>query len=297
VTLGFWLAVAAMLCYATSIFLTRAGIKRLSADLGFYVLLAGNIVFAAVIWSIDVASRERAFAIDWTAVGWFALSGIVGVYLARRMLLDAVRLLGPARASTLHTASPVSTLLAAWALLGERLGGYELALMVLVVIGLWLTQPRASGGLPSGFAQRALAISAITVIGFGVANAFRGIAIRRWDEAAAGAVIGSLAALGCLLAARRDYAATWRALAAADRRALMLYAGCGIATVGGTMFSSSAMKYMEVSMAMLIVYTTPLVVFPISAFVLRSPDARQPRAILGAALVLTGVALVALRDR
>jgi len=43
------------------------------------------------------------------------------------------------------------------------------------------------------------------------------------------------------------------------------------------------------------VHTTPLVIFPVSVFVLGSREELLPRTLLGAALVLAGISLLALR--
>ena len=46
-------------------------------------------------------------------------------------------------ASVFHSTAPAFALIGAWLLAGELLGPYEIALMAVVWVGLWLTQPRA----------------------------------------------------------------------------------------------------------------------------------------------------------
>jgi len=43
------------------------------------------------------------------------------------------------------------------------------------------------------------------------------------------------------------------------------------------------------------VHTTPLVIFPVSVFLLKNREELTQRTVLGAALVLAGIALLALR--
>jgi drug/metabolite transporter (DMT)-like permease len=290
-------ALGSMFCYAINILITRVAIQRAPVELGFVALLCANIAFAGLVFGVLAPFRETTFALDWPGIGWFALSGLAGIYFGRRALLDAVRVLGPSRASVLHTASPVSTLLAAWILVGERLGPYELSLMALVVCGLWLTQPRAVAGAPRDpdALRRGVILGVVTVACFGIGNAIRGIAIRTWDEPAAGAVVGSLAALLAVLLTTRDHRGLATRLLAADRRGLALYALGGVITVIGTMLGSLAMVRTEIAVAMLVTYITPVVVFPVSVFILKTRESITGRTLVGAALVLGGVAALAAR--
>ena len=63
----------------------------------------------------------------------------------------------------------------------------------------------------------------------------------------------------------------------------------------GSIFISLAMTRMEIALAVLVVHTTPLVIFPVSVFLLKNREELTPRTALGASLVLAGIALLALR--
>jgi drug/metabolite transporter, DME family len=298
--MGIAFALLSMLCFAGNIFVTRAAMLRMGANLGFPVVLAVNVAFAALVFVIELLLTHAPFLFHLKAAGWFALSGVVGIYLGRRMLLDAVHILGPARASVLHTASPVVTLIGAWFLVGEYLGLYEFLLMALVMAGLLATQlqparpaPALTGGR-SAFRQ-AMVLSALTVVGFGLGNAIRGVAIREWNEAALGAVLASGAALLCQLATGSRIPALIEGLREGDRRAIGLYAMSGVATVSGTIFSAMAMHRIEIAIATVVTYTTPLVVFPVSAFLYKNREGLSLRTVTGAAMVLLGIVLLAFR--
>jgi drug/metabolite transporter (DMT)-like permease len=289
-----------MLCFAGNIFITRAAMSRIGANIGFPVVLVVNVAFAALVFALERLLTHAPFAFHWKAAGWFALSGVIGIYLGRRMLFDAVYTLGPARASVLHTASPVVTLIAAWFLVGEHLGLYEFLLMGLVIAGLLATQLQAARTSPALIGDRtafrqAMVLSALTVVGFGLGNAIRGVAIREWNEAALGAVLGSGAALLCQLASGSRISAIVEGLRHGDRRAIGLYVASGIATVSGTMLSAMAMHRMEIAIATVVTYTTPLVVFPVSAFLYKNREGLSSRTVTGAAMVLLGIVLLAFR--
>jgi len=298
--MGVFLALLSMLCFASNIIISRYAMAQMKIEPGFLVVLVVNILFAATVFAVELALRSTPFVFRWREAGLFALAGIVGTYLGRRLLFDTVRLLGPARASVFHSSAPVFTLIAAWLLVGERLGGYELGLMALVMAGLWITQPATGGAAdahrPSGAAlRRGMLMGILTVAGFGVGNAIRGLAMRSWSEAVFGALAGSLAALVCQLATMRNHGRVLGELRAGSRAGMALYAASGVATVCGSIFIVSAMRYMEIALAALVTHTTPLAIFPVSVFVYRNREGLTPRTLVGASMVLAGIVLLAIR--
>jgi drug/metabolite transporter (DMT)-like permease len=298
--MGVLLALLSMLCFASNIIISRYAMARMAIEPGFLVVLVVNILFGAALFGIELLLRSTPFELHWREAGLFALAGIVGTYLGRRLLFDTVRLLGPARASVFHSSAPVFTLIAAWVLVGERLGPYELGLMALVMTGLWITQPAAGAPAdahrPSGESlRRGMLMGVLTVAGFGVGNAIRGLAMHGWSEAVFGALAGSVAALACQLATTRDHGKVLAALRAASGTGIALYAASGVATVCGSIFIVSAMAHMEIALAALITHTTPLAIFPVSVIVYRNREGLSLLTGLGAGLVLTGIVLLALR--
>lgn len=295
--MGLAFAVASMLCFAANIFVARAAVTRMEPNLGFAVLLAVNTLVAAIVASIDVGLRARPFSIEWGPLGLFALAGIVGIFMGRRMMLDAIQTLGPARASVLHTITPVSTAIAAWAIAGERLGPRELAAMAVVMVGLVLLQPRAERGKAAGaaFGWRGLGVGLLCISGFGLGNALRGVATQSWFEPAFASICSSGAALLCQAAILPAKSGVPQRLATADRRGLWLYVASGVVTVFGSIFNSAAMAYVEISIVMLITYSSPLIVFPVSLFILKNDERLSGRNLVGAMLAVAGLVFIALR--
>ncbi len=294
--MGVTFALVAMLCFSANILITRYAVTRLPVDAGFFIVLGTNILFPAVVFPFELAARAAPWSWDWKGAGLFALGGVIGTFLGRRFLFDAVRMLGPSRASVFHSTAPAFALIGAWLLADERLGLYEIGLMAMVWLGLWFTQPRAgSNTLSPAALRKGVLAGLLTVAGFGIGNVMRGIAMRSWDEAVLGAVVSSLAALVCQGVATRDWAKIAAQLRGADRTALWLYVGCGVTTSLGSIFIASAMRRMEIALAVLIVHTTPLVIFPVSVFILKNREELTPRTLLGALMVLSGIGLLAFR--
>jgi drug/metabolite transporter (DMT)-like permease len=295
--MGVTFAFAAMLCFAANIMITRYAVARMPVDAGFFVVLATNIAFPALLFPVELAARAAPWSWDWKGAGLFALGGVIGTFLGRRFLFDAVRILGPSRASVFHSTAPAFALVGAWLLADERLGWYEILLMAIVWVGLWFTQPRAgsAGALSLSAARKGMLAGLLTVAGFGMGNVLRGLAMRNWEEAVFGTVLSSCAALLCQLLATRDWDRVATQFRAADRTAIWLYVGCGVATSIGSIFVTLAMTHMEIALAVLVVHTTPLVIFPVSVFILRNKEELNARTVAGAILVLLGIGLLALR--
>jgi len=295
--MGITYALLAMLCFAVNIIITRFAVARLPVEAGFFIVLATNILFPAALFAVELGVRSAPYAWDWKGAGLFAIGGVIGTFLGRRFLFDAVRILGPSRASVFHSTAPAFALVAAWLLADEILGPLEIGLMVVVWVGLWLTQPRAGSlqALSPEVLRKGMIVGLLTVAGFGFGNVLRGLAMRVWDEAALGTVVASVAALACQFVVTRHWDRIVAQLRAADRRTVLLYTGCGVFTSLGSIFISLAMTRMEIALAVLIVHTTPLVIFPVSVFLLKNREELTPRTVLGAALVLSGIALLAVR--
>jgi drug/metabolite transporter (DMT)-like permease len=196
-----------------------------------------------------------------------------------------------------HSSAPAFALIAAWLLAGELLGPYEIALMAVVWVGLWLTQPRAGSAhaLAPAVLRKGFVVGLLTVAGFGFGNVIRGIAMRQWEEAALGTVIASVAALACQVVVTRNWPGIAAQLRAADRTTVLLYVGCGVFTSLGSIFISLAMTKIEIALAVLVVHTTPLVIFPVSVFLLKNREELSARTVTGALVVLAGIALLLLR--
>jgi len=298
--MGVTLAFVSMLFFGSNILISRLAMGRMSVELGFIVVLVVNILTSGTVFGIEFLLRETQFSWHWREAGLFALGGVVGTYLGRRFMFDMVRVLGPARSSVVHSSAPAFTLLFAWLFVGEKLGSYELMLMALVICGLWFTQPPDKGvvaGTPSSDAPLGMGVlvGLGTVIGFALGNVCRGYAMRTWNEAVFGTIIASTAALVSVLVTTRDWRSAWHGIATADRRGLWLYAACGVVTAGGAMFLVSAMHFMEISLATLVTHTTPLMIFPVSLFVFGNREGLNGRTAIGAVMVLTGIALLAMR--
>lgn len=297
--LGVALSLASMLCFATNILISRYAMARMPVDSGFFIVLGVNVLAGGALFLAELGLRESAFTFRPREALYFATGGVVGAYMGRRMLFETVRRLGPARTSVFHSCAPVPTLLFAWLIVGETLGLYELVLMAIVLVGLWITQPPGGDASVSRADRASLRLGALlgilTITGFGASNAIRGFAMRSWNEALFGALLGAAAALLMQALVTRDWPRILRGFREAPRAGWLLYAAGGVATLGGAYFLISATRHMEIALAALITHTTPIVIFPFSVFVLKNGEGLTQRTFAGVALVLAGITLLAFR--
>lgn len=298
--MGVSYALLAMVCFASNMLITRVALTRMPVEAGFLVVLVFNIAFPGLLFAAELFTRAAPLEWNWKGAGLYALSGVIGTFLGRRMLFDTVRLLGAARASVFHSSAPAFAFLAAWLLVGEVLTLADVALVAIVWAGLGLVQPpagtRAGDALLTPRLRRTgFLVGVATVAGFGVGNVMRGIAVRTWDEVFFGTMLSSVAALLLQLAVTRDWPKIGGHFRAACPSALALYAGCGIATGLGAIFVTLAMKNIQIGLAVLLVHTTPLVIFPVSVFILKHREELSPRTLAGTALVLAGIATLLLK--
>lgn len=297
--MGVTFALLSMLCFASNILISRYAMARMNVDSGFFIVLGTNIVAGLVLFGAELMLRTTPFVFQWKESGLFIVGGTIGAFLGRRLLFDTVRLLGPARTSVFHSCAPVPTLVFAWVLVGETLGWYELALMAVVMAGLWITHPPQKDDTVSradrATLRRGMVFGLLTITGFGASNALRGLAMRSWNEAIFGALLGGTAAFLMQALITRDWRRVAEDFRKGGRAGVLLYVASGLATMGGAILIITAMNYMEIALATLVTHTTPLVVFPVSLILYRNREGLTLRTVAGVVLVLLGIALLALR--
>ena len=64
--MGVTFAFAAMLCFAANILITRYAVARMPVDAGFFIVLATNILFPALLFPFELAVRAAPWTWDWS---------------------------------------------------------------------------------------------------------------------------------------------------------------------------------------------------------------------------------------
>lgn len=299
---GIALALVALVGFSANIVCARVGGARVAINAGYFVAVSVNVLFAALLLVVELAVRARP--LQWNANGalLFALAGFFSTYLGRWFMYESVSRLGPAKTSAFQVSSPLFTFLIAIVFLGETLTGQALAGMVCTALGLLLisivgaqTSPLSEGkSHPRSWLRSAWLVGFASSAAYAVGNVMRGAGVRAWDEPIAGALIGAIAGIVCHFAFTRGHRDMLRGLRTAHRGGLAFFVLSGILTIVAQTCVIAAMKLAPVSIVALITLCTPLLVFPISYFVLGNDEGINTRTLVGSAMTLGGIALIVL---
>lgn len=309
---GELLALAALALFSTNIIVTRLATQRMALDAGYVLAVIVNIAFAALLVGIQLFVRADPPQWHWPGFLLFALGGVFSTYFGRWFMLESIARLGPARASAFQVSSPLFTLAFAWLFLEERLSLQSIVAILVTGMGLLLlslsrtdlTRRTAviEGTRRVRFRARVAAlvrsgalIGAGASAAYAVSNVFRGAGIRAWDEAIAGALIGAVAGFAMQMAFGASPRTIVTALRNADRRGVILFALTGVLTISAQMLTITAMAFSPVAIVSLITLCTPVLVFPLSYFLLKNDEGLNARSAAGALLVLAGIAAIILR--
>jgi len=231
-------------------------------------------------------------------VFWLSLSGLIGLVLGDACFFTSLVILGPRRATLLMSAGPVITALFAWPVLGEILSPLVIAGISIATAGIiWVSSERRgaeqverSGSLVAG-ALWGLGGAAGQAIGLVLAKLGMGQEVTPL-EATFCRMLAAAVMLWLFTLISGKLLSTLRALR--NRRGLVY--SMGGAFVGpfiGVWLSLVAVRYTEAGIAATIMAAVPVLVIPLEIFVHR--ERPSLRAVLGAVVTVSGVAILFLR--
>ncbi len=300
VVLGGGLAVLSLLTYGICMVLISVGVKVIRSETGSLLAAAAGVPAGILIACLQLAFGEVNTGISAWAVMSFALAGIFSTYLGRWLVFKSIELTGPSGASALQSTSPLLTAVFAWVFLGEVIGWLGMLGITLAIVGLvsmsFGLQKRDSTRPPvieARIRKRSVVWGSL-LLGVGSSAAysgshiFRGFAVRIWNEPLLGATIGAGAALLVLLLASRSKWPDYTREILGNRKGAWLFAGIGVLQFLAQTLVIASMKYIPVSVAALVYMCTPLVVIPISYFVLRNEERLNGVILIGILITLCG---------
>lgn len=305
---GYVLSGAALLSFAVAILATKAASTRADLELGFFVALVVNVLFAGCALAVHIAIRGAGLQWNASAFFLFAASGVFATYLGRWFFYESVVRFGPAKASIFQVSSPLFVALFAWLLLGERLSIWVALGMLMAIMGLALIAYKpgffspGKAGTPTRHASfLARILQSVFLLGlfssgaYALGNLMRGAAVRTWPEPIAGALIGAVTGLALHYFFSKDKASLMSRLKSAERRGLWMYALVGMANITGQITTIASMRYIPLSIAALVSLCTPILVFPLSYWLFKNQERLTWSVIAGSTLTLLGMAIVVLR--
>lgn len=287
--LGLSLALAAGACFAAGSVLARVGQRHRHADDGLLMSVAVNVAVLALVAATAEAPR-------WDAAGVVALvaGGVLGSVLGRAASLRSVRLIGATRSSAFMTASPVAAALAGWLILDEGVTLLDGAGGALVIAGLLvLTLGHAPGEGPS-VGLGGYLIAAVAPLSFGLGFVVKKWGLVHYPSAVHGALIGSAAALGVIVAVDAVRGRLRRRAHENFVDVPWWFVGAGVAMSGALLAQFAAFDHLPAWLVGAMQGTQALWALAFGWMFLRADEQLDRRVAISVLLVVGGVALLAL---
>lgn len=291
----------AALCWALgSLLFSRVALPAAAINLFKNTISAAALVIATL-------GFARAFHADLVALGWLAASAAIGLVIGDTCHFRAIQVLGPRRSVVLEAAAPLLGAVLGWWVLAERLGpvalvgiAVSLAGIVLVIrerapaVGNLDASASPAFGVWMGLSAAACQATgaALSKLGIRRIEALAGTPASAALEAAALRLVVAAAVGFALAVATRRLVPWYRAARARDARRI-LFPASFIGTCLGVWFSMVAFQRTEIGVATTLTAFSPVFILPLVAVFLKERISR--RAILGAALAVAGVAILASR--
>ncbi len=187
--MGYVFGVASAFFFASSSILFKIGQRSRPNDDGH---LVANFLNATIFGIIAMFVTWP----PWNRAGVIALviGGILGTVFGRFSMLRGIRLIGPTRANTFQTATPVTAAIAGWIALGETISPLEAIGGALSIYGLVrIVRARSSDTVSEPVPVKFYLIASGAPIFFGVAFVTRKWGLERFPGSVTGAFIGSVA--------------------------------------------------------------------------------------------------------
>ncbi|MFB6082591.1 MAG: EamA family transporter [Halanaeroarchaeum sp.] len=225
------------------------------------------------------------------AMALFVAAGVVGTALGRLAIFTGIHRVGASINTAAVSIRPLFATLLAAVLLAEPVGLHTAVGIVILVVGL-ATLAFSRGGDLSGWQPVDLVFPLAAALFFAVGNVARRFGLLAFDsvtllEAVALNEVGSLVGLSLFAVAtsRRD-------VLHAPRRTYAYFAGSGVITALALLSLFAALQRGRVAIVDPLAATAPLFTTVFAAVLLRDLERVTARVVLGAALVVVGVAVI-----
>jgi drug/metabolite transporter (DMT)-like permease len=285
---------------ATSLFFSMTAIIFASTGrmVGSQVTNRTRLVFALVYLIIlnTILFREPLpFSADSSRWIWLSLSGVIGLSLGDAFLFQALVSVGPRLGSLLMSLAPIFGSVIAWVFFGETLSPLQITGILLALSGIgWVVMSHEEPpNTPRGYTKRGVFFGVLAALGqavglvlskqgmFGEFSPFQANVIR---------MLAAVVFIWMWTLLQGEAGATLTALRAKPQVIRLLALGALVGPVLGVSSSLLAVQHTQVGVASTLMTLPPVIILPISYFVLREKIGWQ--AITGTILAIAGVAVL-----
>jgi DME family drug/metabolite transporter len=279
------MALSGAICSALATILIRQGLRYGNFYVGFWInVIVGVVGLWGAVFVLEPAEAYRAAAIP-----WFVLSGVVGTAAGRLFRFIGIEKVGASVAASITNLNPFIATGLAILVLGEHVTLPILAGTFVIVVGTVLL---SLSGRRAGFHPLDLLYPFLSASCFGVVAIIRKLGLSQ-----AGPLFGSAVNITTALVAFTAFL-----LASGNRHTLVFrghglgyFVGAGIAENLSVFLVLVALSLGEVSVVTPLAGTAPLFVLPFTSLFLKGIEKLSWRIVVGAILIVLGVALLTLK--
>jgi drug/metabolite transporter (DMT)-like permease len=258
----------------------RGGMPGVGMIIGLLVAVPANLA-AVLIVRPDLASLTPI------AIALFALAGLTGSGVGRRWNYLAINLIGPARMSTIWTASPVFTALLAAVLYHEALSPVRWAAIVAIVAGAALVTWTPGSGARGWFSVGIVYAFGAAFL-FGIRPLILKAGLLEADVPVVATTIGAIAALGYALAMENLDNLRIRRVDAA----VILFVAGALVQTASQLALTFGLASGEVSVVYTLTAVSPLFTLIFTRLFLQGVEQITPRLVAGALISVAGVVVL-----
>jgi drug/metabolite transporter (DMT)-like permease len=252
-------------------------------------------LFYLIVLNLILFRQPLPFSADPSRWFWLSLSGIIGLSLGDAFLFQSMVSVGTRLGSLLLSLAPIFGSIIAWVFFGEVLSILQITGIVLALAGIaWVVASHQEPpNTPRGHTRRGMIFGILAGLGQAVGlvlskqgmsggfSPFQANAIRMLAAVSFSWVWATLAG---------NAGSTFQGLRGKPRILGLLALGAFVGPVLGVVSSLFAIQYVEIGIASTLNALTPVIILPISYFVLKENVGWQ--AIVGTLLAIAGVAIL-----
>jgi len=226
---------------------------------------------------------------------WLSLSGVIGLSLGDTFLFQSMVSVGTRLGSLLLSLAPIFGSIIAWIFFGEVLSVLQITGITLALAGIaWVVASHQEPpNTPHGHTRRGVIFGVLAGLGQAVGLVLSKQGMSGGLSPFQANEIRLLAAVGfswILAAVAGKAGSTFQELRGKPRVLGLLALGAFVGPVLGVVSSLIAIQYVEIGVASTLNALTPVIVLPISYFVLKEKVGWQ--AIVGTLIAIAGVAIL-----
>lgn len=284
---GRLLALMSALCFGINPIVLKRGLRGANSDVAVFVgLITGLPLLLLVSPALGGFTLSELAP---SAVVYFALGGVLGVFLGRTFLYLSIDRLGSSRASTFKNGAPLVTAVVAFVILRELVDTQRWMGIGLVTVGLMMVGQMARRRVRAMTAG-GLAVASLTAVFYGIRPVISKLGLDISPLPLAATLISYVAAVALYVV---YFAVTGRLKnMKSERQSLLYFVGGGVLQVTGLSLLNFALELDDVTVIYPISASAPLVTFILSYVVLKNRERLTLWDLFGTTMVVVGVILL-----